>query len=199
MRTILPPLLITGIIVGFGVWYFLQDTSGGVAPTTTLVPIEETNPAINDPYTVYTPPPAPPQALSESDTPTYMYKNEAYRFTLRYPQELEAREYKEAEGALSVVFENKTRTTGFQVYVTPYAEAQVTEERFRLDQPSGVWEEPVDVLVDGVRGTLFTGRNSVMGDTREVWFIRGGFLYEVATYKRLDSWLGEIMQTWKFI
>jgi hypothetical protein len=32
-------------------------------------------------------------------------------------------------------------------------------------------------------------QNSVMGDTREIWFIHGGFLYEVTTYKQLDSWL----------
>jgi hypothetical protein len=38
-----------------------------------------------------------------------------------------------------------------------------------------------------------------IGDTREVWFIRGGFLYEVATYKELEPWLTEIMSTWKFL
>ena len=36
-------------------------------------------------------------------------------------------------------------------------------------------------------------------DWREVWFIHGGYLYEVTTYKELDTWLGSIMQTWKFI
>ena len=38
-----------------------------------------------------------------------------------------------------------------------------------------------------------------MGDAREVWFIKNGFLYEVTTYKELDAWLASIMQTWKFI
>jgi hypothetical protein len=33
---------------------------------------------------------------------------------------------------------------------------------------------------------------------REIWFIHGGFLYEVTTYKQLDSWLTPIMQTWQF-
>jgi hypothetical protein len=37
-----------------------------------------------------------------------------------------------------------------------------------------------------------------MGDTREVWFIKGGFLYEVTTYKQLDTWLAQILQTWQF-
>ena len=38
-----------------------------------------------------------------------------------------------------------------------------------------------------------------MGDTREVWFINNGFLYEVATYKNLDAWLAELMSNWKFL
>ena len=40
---------------------------------------------------------------------------------------------------------------------------------------------------------------ATMGDTREVWFIHGGFLYEVVTYKELDDWFAGIMRTWKFI
>jgi hypothetical protein len=46
---------------------------------------------------------------------------------------------------------------------------------------------------------MFYGNNAIMGDTREVWFIHSGLLYEVTTYKQLDSWLGQIMQTWTFI
>jgi hypothetical protein len=54
------------------------------------------------------------------------------------------------------------------------------------------------VTIDGVPATMFYGSNSVMGDTREIWFIHDGFLYEVTTYKQLDSWLAPIMQTWHF-
>ena len=57
----------------------------------------------------------------------------------------------------------------------------------------------VQLLGGSPRATLFTGFNPIMGDTREVWFIKNGFLYEVATYKPLDAWLGQIMQGWKFI
>jgi hypothetical protein len=38
-----------------------------------------------------------------------------------------------------------------------------------------------------------------MRDKREVWFIKAGHLYEVATYKALDTWLAQIVQTWQFI
>jgi hypothetical protein len=46
---------------------------------------------------------------------------------------------------------------------------------------------------------MFYGNNAIKRDTREVWFIHGGLLYEVTTYKQLDSWLAQIMQTWQFI
>jgi hypothetical protein len=46
--------------------------------------------------------------------------------------------------------------------------------------------------------TMFYGSNSIMGDTHEIWLIKDGFLYEVMTYKQLDSWLAPIMQTWQF-
>jgi len=36
-----------------------------------------------------------------------------------------------------------------------------------------------------------------MGDTREIWFINAGLLYEVTTYKQRATWLVPIMQTVK--
>lgn len=127
------------------------------------------------------------------------YQNAKYKFGLLYPKDLSVKEYVERDGAMSVTFDNAQTNQGFQIYVTPYKEKQITEARFKLDQPSGVYKEPTDVMVDNTRATMFFGQNSVMGDTREVWFIRGGYLYEVTTYKELDTWLGSIMQTWKFL
>jgi hypothetical protein len=37
-----------------------------------------------------------------------------------------------------------------------------------------------------------------MGASREIWFLRGGYLYEVTAPQPLDPWLLSIMQTWKF-
>ena len=60
-------------------------------------------------------------------------------------------------------------------------------------------KEPVDFTLDGASARSFYGYDTVIGDTREIWFIKDGFLYEVTTYKALDSWLASIMQHWKFI
>lgn len=140
----------------------------------------------------------PPLPLLTDPQGFNRYQNAAFKFTLLYPNTLGVREYKEKDGSFSVTFEEPTGQKGFQIYVTKYASEQITRERFLLDSPSGVMNEPTDVLIDGVRGTMFFGRHSLMGETREVWFIKNGYLYEVATYKELDSWLAGIMATWKF-
>jgi hypothetical protein len=127
------------------------------------------------------------------------YQNKSFRFGLLYPQELNVREYKEAGGAMSATFENPKTGKGFQIYVTPYADTEITKERLQLDLPSGVVLEPTYIVVDEVSATMFFSTNSIMGETREVWFIKNGFLYEIVTYKQLDNWLGTIMQTWKFL
>jgi hypothetical protein len=127
------------------------------------------------------------------------YENVDYKFSLLYPNDLSVREYKESADSMSATFESPDGAKGFQIYVTKYVGTQITPERFKLDEPSGVRTDPTDVIIDGTRATMFWGNNALMGDTREVWFIHDGFLYEVTTYKDLDSWLGSIMQSWKFL
>jgi hypothetical protein len=53
-------------------------------------------------------------------------------------------------------------------------------------------------VIDGASGIAFFGFDARVGQTREIWFIHNHFLYEVTTYKELDSWLNEIMSTWRF-
>lgn len=126
------------------------------------------------------------------------YTSDRFKFSLSFPEGYSAQEYAEAGGAMSLTVAEPATGAGFQVYVTPYAKDYIDEAQIALDLPSGVMQEPVDILIDGVRATMFLSRNSIMGETREVWFINNGFLYEVVTYKQLDTWLGEVMQTWKF-
>jgi hypothetical protein len=69
----------------------------------------------------------------------------------------------------------------------------------RASRRAGVKIDPTEVVVDGARGIKFFSKAPRMNDTREVWFIYNGFLYEVTTYKELDAWLQPILQSWQFI
>ncbi len=134
-----------------------------------------------------------------STTGYLSYTNQQYHFALLYPPNVRLKEYQEGGGAFTAAFQDLSTNEGFEVYVTPYSDSQVTLARFNEDEPSGVLEDPTTIVVDGTPAVMFYGSNAVMGDTREVWFIKGGYLYEVTTYKELDQWLSQIMATWKFI
>ncbi|HEY0221086.1 MAG TPA: hypothetical protein VGC58_02575 [Candidatus Paceibacterota bacterium] len=128
-----------------------------------------------------------------------LYKNTKSNFSIEFPKELTIKEYDEGGGSYSYVFENESGDKSFQIFFTEYYKDSITEERFLTDIPSGVIKEKQDIFIDGVPAVMFFSKNNIMGETREVWFIKNGFLYEVFTYKDLDEWLSEIMLTWKFI
>lgn len=126
------------------------------------------------------------------------YTNTRYRFSLSYPPELSVRVYEEPHNSQTLVFDDG-KEKSFQIFITPYAETEISERRFLMDAPSGVRENPVEIFVGGERATMFFSKHALLGDTREVWFIHNGFLYEVTTYRKLDGWLSGIMSTWKFL
>jgi len=70
--------------------------------------------------------------------------------------------------------------------------------RFSIYEVASSKNRMTPIAVDGAIGTAFYSTHAALGATREVWVVRGGFLYEVTTLKPLDTWLGEIIKTWKF-
>ena len=111
------------------------------------------------------------------------YTDDVFNFRVSYPTAYAVREYVEdEEGARTVAFEGPSPGEGFQVFVVPYAGNSITPERFKTDDPSGVMKDATEIMVDGAPANSFFGYNDQMGDTREVWFIHGGYLHEVTTY-----------------
>lgn len=127
------------------------------------------------------------------------FRSQPFHFSILYPSDLTVKVYEESGGGITVTFVDAAEEKKFQIFAIPYTESTITSARFKLDEPSGVYQSPVDVIIGGTRATAFFSTNSIMGDTREVWFIKGGVLYEVTTYKELDTWLGQIMQNWIFL
>lgn len=146
----------------------------------------------NTPVTIYSP------SVGLVSEEYREYKNLLLHFSLIYPKDLKVKEYDDGTSASTITFEDAANEKSFQIFVVPYQGNQITEEQFKKDVPSGIMKEPVDIIIDGVQGTMFFSTNASLGDTREVWFIRGGFLYEVTTYANLDSWLAQILSTWRF-
>lgn len=127
------------------------------------------------------------------------YRNTKYGFALYYSDTLLVHEYDEGNGAMTVMLEDAAKTHGFDIFVVPYIQRQVNVARFKKDEPSGVMKDPTQIIIAHNPATMFFGYNDVMGDTREVWFIHGGYLFEVATYKAQDAKLSQVMSSWYFL
>ena len=171
-----------------------------LAPDTLAFPDLATAPDLT-PTVAPATPSAPAGSLPPRTPPvgTKEYRSARYHFSLFYPQELTVEEHSEGGGAATITFQNIEKAEGFQLFIVPYSEPQVSAERFKRDIPSGVRNNLTNITVDGATGAAFYSTNTELGDTREVWFVHGGFLYEVTTLKPLDAWLGAIIQTWKFV
>jgi hypothetical protein len=176
-----------------GTLYFshgqLFTVTEGTFPTATTTPTADTIAATT------------PAAIEARVAPagSREYHNATYRFSLFYPQELSVSERAEGGGAMTVTFQNVDEVKGFQVFIVPFAEPQVSEARFRQDEPSGVRTNFSNITIDGAAGATFNSTDVALGETREIWFVHGGYLYEVTTLQPLEAWFDPIMSTWKFI
>jgi hypothetical protein len=136
------------------------------------------------------PPRTPPAGMKE-------YRNTRFRFALFYPEAMTVQSYSEGGSAMTFTFTEAGKA--FQVFVVRYREPQVTEERFRMDNPSGVQKDLKNVTIDGVSAAAFYSENAAVGETAEVWFVHGDYLYEVTAPKALAGRLSDIMQSWMFL
>jgi len=127
------------------------------------------------------------------------YYDVNYRFSLFYPRSLQTTVYNEGGGAQTVTFQSDQSAEGFQVYVVPYSEQNVSADQFHKDEPSGVMQSPLNITIDGVSATSFYSTDATLGDTAEIWFIHNGYLFEVTTVKSLAPWLSQIMRSWEFL
>lgn len=139
-------------------------------------------------------------SFESRDVPAGMrlYQNAPYRFSLLYPEALEMHEKEEGAGASTMLFQDTNTGQGFQIFIVPYTETQVTPDRIAKDIPSGVVKDTRDITIDGATAASFYSQNVTLGETAEIWFVHGGFLYEVTTLAPLDDWLSQIMLTWRF-
>jgi hypothetical protein len=140
-----------------------------------------------------------PNVIREVPSGMREYKNINYHFSILYSAGLTVEERNHDGGATTIVFEDRERVQGFQIFVRPYTGGELSEEQFKLDNPSGVREKLQPVTIDGAVGAAFYSQEPNLGPTREVWFVRDGYLYEVTTLKPLEADLQTVLLTWQFI
>lgn len=138
------------------------------------------------------------EQIKKTEEQTREYHNAARGFSLRYPQELSVKEYDEGDGTATIVFEDTAGEKSFQVFFTPYPGDAITQSRILKDVPSGKFTAPVEIVIGSATRALAFFSTGSFGELREVWFLHGGFLFEVTAPKDLDEWLADIMKMWRF-
>jgi hypothetical protein len=128
-----------------------------------------------------------------------------HRFSLVYLSDMKVTNFFEGFGE-QILFQDESGDRWFQIYITSWDEGNnLSVDRILQDLPDLVIDEPQTAILGpkreagvGINVLIFFGYEEGIGDTREVWFVRGGNLYQITTYKRLDSMLVQILSTLEF-
>ncbi len=129
------------------------------------------------------------------------YSNSDYMFSFKIPEDFKTRE-SVTDGSHTLVVENE-KGEGVQIVVSPYDEkgARVlTKDMIQSAIPDlKITDEQVLDVGESYKGLAFKSDNDAFnGDSREVWFIFKGNLYQISTYSRFDELLKEMFGTWTF-
>lgn len=83
-----------------------------------------------------------------------------------------------------------------QIYVSNFDENIIlTAERIKQDIPDIKMKDVYKVKAGGITAITFIDTNQ---NTREVWFVNRGFLYQVSSRPEDDEVTGAIMQSWRW-
>ena len=195
------PLFSLAVIALFGMAGFYLLSARGETPRSLLANPNWVLPTV---ATTTRSTPGVAGTISNPDEPPegyVKYENERYGFSYYHSPQSSITEYDEGGGAMTVVQENLEKVRGLQIFIVPYGETIITEERFKKDIPSGVRYniEETQLGKPGISAVTFNSYDQLLGETRELWFIYKGHLYEITTFNGFGDWFAPIMQTWRFV
>jgi hypothetical protein len=120
-----------------------------------------------------------------------------YAFSFFYPPELVLREESESGRRRVIRLENVETGEGLQVYIQPYNELSIDKSQYSKDLAGAPVRDKEETVVADVSATAFRSEHPTLGETREVWFIRGGYLFQVTSPKPYEAQLSAILSTWR--
>lgn len=130
------------------------------------------------------------------------YRNSEFGFSLQMPDGFHAQELPGDEnGGRTIVLQNDAGE-GIQIYISAYPDDTkvLSASDVRASIPDmHVSDEQVVQIGANYTGVAFKSDNDAFGgESREVWFVFRGTLYQISTYARLDGLLQAMFASWKF-
>src|SRR3989344_9221930 len=126
------------------------------------------------------------------------YTHQRLGFSFEFPEGFKVGEFGEGiEGEEQILVQKNN--VGFQLKITPFEEDIIlTEQRIKEDIPDIVIKEPLQIKVGEAIALAFLSESESLGQTREVWWVYKGNLYQITTYTEFDETMVAILETWKF-
>ena len=141
-----------------------------------------------------------PKSSQAPKTPTYTDTD--YGFSFSYPEGYTASAFSDLEGTKTILLGSEASKSGAQVFISLFDEDIVlTVERIKEEMPELVVLEPQNISVDGATGVVFRSTNALDTESRELWFIYTGNLYQISiptTIQTRPELFDAIIKTWKW-
>ena len=132
------------------------------------------------------------------------YTHETLGLSFEVPADFLVSSFDE-NGEEVILAEHPRLHLGFQIVAFPVDDSapSLTAETISRDNPSLPIEDPVEFFMPGeIPAVRFSSRDSSLGDTRELWFSRGGYFYQIRMYSAqhewLDAWIRKLGQKLTF-
>jgi hypothetical protein len=132
-------------------------------------------------------------------------------FSFRYPNSMKVntidQDPEDKEAGKVILVQDAEKGQGFQITITPFDDEEgqadsyiLTKEQIKTDLPDLKISDVQPVLIgNNGQGLAFRSDNEDFAhDSREVWFVFRGNLYQISTYAYLDPLLQAMFSTWKF-
>jgi len=133
-----------------------------------------------------------------------IYTNSTYGFSLKLPEGMQASSFAEGEGEIVLITNDKLLMTNggqdfqMQIYVSPFDEDIVlTAERIKNDLPEMKMESIGEAKVGEIQAVSFVSTNEIGQKTSEIWFVKGGNLYQASTLEANSQNMAQIIDSWR--
>lgn len=137
--------------------------------------------------------------LEIKDAELYIHKNPSFSF--RYQKEFKVTSHQPpgtTRGEVVVIEHDQNES--FQIAITPFDEkGPITKARIVRDLPDiPMGEEDNTIQIGYAHALGFKSADEAIGQTYEIWFVAGGYLYQISAPLSFRKNLMNILSTWIF-
>jgi len=125
------------------------------------------------------------------------YAHAGYGFSFDYPADWNADLFKDDVGDVAVI---QNSETGILIYIYPFDEpGPISKERVLKDIPDMKIENGRQIkIANSIDALSFDSDEREIGATKEIWFVRGKFLYQISAAEGSEETLNKMVETWRF-